>query len=311
MNSDKRYTRWPELGALVLSHRLPIRPSLHSTTAFRPSSNDIDDRSTDLIAQDADGAAIVKRQSLALEHTNGQSNSQAPISSFLNVFQGGKLSLCVRRNGKVAALRAASRAQFSEIQTLIRSSHKNVIQIFAYIQNEDVNYIQHEYLEVALNEIIGCPITFSETQIGYICREVLSGLEYLDSIGLEHTKVESSRVLLSQPNIVKIGDALSIRRKTLVSNIATISFPAVGVGAVALDMMENGILSENEGRAAALTHPENWSVSASDFVRNTSCSEIALLLKHAFVNPGRNPNLTEGIVMGITCVQRMWTSPDQ
>ncbi|KAK6336921.1 hypothetical protein TWF718_009709 [Orbilia javanica] len=310
-NSDKRHTRWPGFGGLTLSQRLPVRPPSSGAASNLFTSNNAAIYMTDEMTQGTESTALVKRSSVGQNGTVGAANLQEPISGFLNVFQAGMVSLCVRRNGKVAALRAASRAEFAEIQALIRFSHKNVIQIFGYIQHPDINHIQHEYLEIALNEIIACPMSFSEEQVGYVCREVLSGLQFLESVGLEHTKIESSRVLLSQPNTVKIGDALSIRRKSPAVNISEMSFPAVGVGEIALDMMENGTLSENGDHAVALTHPENWTASASDFVRNTSCSPVELLLNHVFVNPNLNPNLTEAIVMGITCTEKIWTPPDE
>ncbi|KAK6500055.1 hypothetical protein TWF481_010412 [Arthrobotrys musiformis] len=307
---SNRYTRWPGWGGASISQRLPIRP-LSLLTPTSPPSPQNTGEGLNSNTQSSEGLANPDKRGITLAAASNQPHPQPPISGFLNVFQAGKVSLCLKRNGKVAALRVATREQFSEIQALIRSSHKNVIQIIGYIQHPKVNYIQHEYLEIALNEIIGCPILFPEPQIGYICHEVLSALEFLDSVGLEHTKIESSRVLLSQPNTVKVGDALSIRRKNLPSEASQISFPAAGVGGIALDMMENGILSNNGDRAAALTHPQHWTASASDFIRNTSCSAVRLLLQHPFVNPSPNPNLTEAIIMGITCAQRMWTPHDE
>lgn len=47
---------------------------------------------------------------------------------------------------------------------------------------------------------------FTETQIVFICHEVLQGLKFLHSIGIIHRDIKASNILVNQSGQVKIGD---------------------------------------------------------------------------------------------------------
>ncbi|KAH7370279.1 hypothetical protein BKA65DRAFT_471499 [Rhexocercosporidium sp. MPI-PUGE-AT-0058] len=91
--------------------------------------------------------------------------------------------------------------------------------------------------------------------------EVLEGMQYLSKFDLAHKHLDSSRILFSSDGCAKIAHFDECQ--------STESASARSLGVIAIEMIQNGIASETDGKLV-LMHPERWSPKASNFLEVTS-----------------------------------------
>ena len=104
-------------------------------------------------------------------------------------------------------------------------------------------------------------------------------MQHLSRFGMSHNKLDSSRVLFSPDGCVKIGafPAITVPTPGLMNDAqahfdecrTTESAAARSLGVVAIEMMQNGIPPEEDGKFV-LKHPDRWSLEASNFLE-VSC----------------------------------------
>ncbi|KAL4361690.1 hypothetical protein GQ457_04G010800 [Hibiscus cannabinus] len=95
-----------------------------------------------------------------------------------------------------------------EIEMLQQCSHSNVVRYFGSYPGEEYLWIVMEYcgggsIADLMNDT---EEPLEETQIAYICREALKGLEYLHSIFKVHRDIKGGNILLTEQGEVKLGD---------------------------------------------------------------------------------------------------------
>ncbi|KAK8686839.1 hypothetical protein V6N13_125856 [Hibiscus sabdariffa] len=95
-----------------------------------------------------------------------------------------------------------------EIEMLQQCSHSNVVRYFGSYPGEEYLWIVMEYcgggsIADLMNDT---EEPLEETQIAYICREALKGLDYLHSIFKVHRDIKGGNILLTEQGEVKLGD---------------------------------------------------------------------------------------------------------
>jgi p21-activated kinase 1 len=99
-------------------------------------------------------------------------------------------------------------AILNELLILKEFKHKNLISfVDAYwVEAEFTLYLVLEYLDGGALMDLVTRVELDETQIAFICREVLLGLEFLHSKGIIHRDIKSENVLLGTEGTVKVTD---------------------------------------------------------------------------------------------------------
>nr|UXY87382.1 cyclin-dependent kinase-like 2 [Cryptomonas sp.] len=95
-----------------------------------------------------------------------------------------------------------------EISILLSINHPNIIFTKEAIFNLDFEriFIVTEYCEYDLKTILDSRIRFSQIQIKYIIRQLLSGIKILHENQIIHRDIKTSNILLNNKGIVKICD---------------------------------------------------------------------------------------------------------
>lgn len=103
-------------------------------------------------------------------------------------------------------------------------------------------------------------------------------MQYLSRFGIAHRRLDSSKILFSADGCVKIGTLkilLPVEHQLIIKLAhfddcqATESAWARSIGAIAIEMMQNGIPPETDEKLV-LKHPERWSAEASNFLEVAS-----------------------------------------
>ncbi|XP_047978463.1 cyclin-dependent kinase C-2 C-like [Salvia hispanica] len=96
-----------------------------------------------------------------------------------------------------------------EIMILRMLDHPNVMKLEGIITSRlsSTIYLVFEYMEHDLAGLLSCPdITFSESQVKCLMRQVLSGLDHCHSRGIMHRDIKSSNILVNNQGVLKIAD---------------------------------------------------------------------------------------------------------
>ncbi|EDO18669.1 hypothetical protein Kpol_1055p24 [Vanderwaltozyma polyspora DSM 70294] len=112
----------------------------------------------------------------------------------------------------------------NEIIVMKESKHENIVNfIDSYLLKGDL-WVIMEYMEGgSLTDVVThCLLT--EAQVGAVCRETLSGLQFLHSKGVIHRDIKSDNILLSMRGDIKLTDfgfcaqinELNLKRTTMV-----------------------------------------------------------------------------------------------
>ncbi|AQZ16604.1 STE20 (YHL007C) [Zygosaccharomyces parabailii] len=112
----------------------------------------------------------------------------------------------------------------NEIMVMKGSKHRNIVNfIDSYLLKGDL-WVIMEYMEGgSLTDVVThCILT--EGQIGAVCRETLSGLQFLHSKGVIHRDIKSDNILLSMTGEIKLTDfgfcaqinEINLKRTTMV-----------------------------------------------------------------------------------------------
>jgi hypothetical protein len=103
-------------------------------------------------------------------------------------------------------------------------------------------------------------------------------MQHLSRFGLAHRKLDSSRILFSSNGCAKIGtlNGVKLGHQLINDSLAhfdecqsTESASARALGVIAVEMMQNGIPPEVDGKIV-LKHPDRWSPEARNFLEVTS-----------------------------------------
>ncbi|XP_008801124.2 probable serine/threonine-protein kinase At1g54610 [Phoenix dactylifera] len=114
-----------------------------------------------------------------------------------------------RVNGKEAE--EGVRFMAREISLLRRLNHPNVVRLegvaTSRIADSPSLYLILEYLDHDLAVLAASPgVQFSEAQVKYYMKQLLSGLEHCHSQGVLHRDIKGSNLLLNKEGILKIAD---------------------------------------------------------------------------------------------------------
>ncbi|KAL5100058.1 hypothetical protein RYX36_004385 [Vicia faba] len=95
-----------------------------------------------------------------------------------------------------------------EIEMLQQCNHPNVVRYLGSYQGEEYLWIVMEYCGGgSVADLMNVTDeALDESQIAYICREALKGLDYLHSIFKVHRDIKGGNILLTEQGDVKLGD---------------------------------------------------------------------------------------------------------
>ncbi|XP_068779716.1 mitogen-activated protein kinase kinase kinase kinase 2 isoform X2 [Struthio camelus] len=94
-----------------------------------------------------------------------------------------------------------------EVSTLRECRHPNVVAYFGSYLRNDRLWICMEYCGGgSLQEIYHATGPLAETQIAYVCRETLQGLQHLHAKGKMHRDIKGANILLTHNGDVKLAD---------------------------------------------------------------------------------------------------------
>ncbi|KAG5999679.1 hypothetical protein E4U21_006430 [Claviceps maximensis] len=212
-----------------------------------------------------------------------------------------------------------------EIMIMRESRHDNIISfVEAFLLNDNQQlWVVMDYMDAALNEIIGNNSEIPERHISTICREVCKGLQYLHSRHIIHRDIKSDNVLMDRNGNGGIADfgycakltERQSKRATLVGTAywmapemvrrQSYSFKidvwSLGIMAIEMAETEPPYMEEEPVRALfliatsgtpALRHPERHSTLLKTFLARCLSVEpqqrasMRELLGHGFVRTG-------------------------
>jgi hypothetical protein len=180
------------------------------------------------------------------------------------------------------------------VKELAKFQHENLLSILGLYRFGGEFFVITDYTAATLKQIIAIPLPLEELHISATCRQgsaqscsashpaniskVFKGMQHLSRFGVAHKKLDSSKVLFISDGCVKIGRSSQVAPGHQLTGSAqayfdecqsTESAAARSIGVIAVEMMQNGIPPESDGKFA-LKHPERWSAEASNFLEVAS-----------------------------------------
>ncbi|KAH7309370.1 hypothetical protein BKA65DRAFT_543563 [Rhexocercosporidium sp. MPI-PUGE-AT-0058] len=146
------------------------------------------------------------------------------------------------------------------------SRHENLLAVIEVYRFQN-SFIITDYTATTLRQVIAIPLQIEENH-------VLEGMQYLSKFDLAHKHLDSSRILFSSDGCAKIAHFDECQ--------STESASARSLGVIAIEMMQNGIAPETDGKLV-LMHPERWSPEASNFLEVTSWGTLTDINKNKFL----------------------------
>eukprot|EP01125_Pyxidicula_operculata_P010874 TRINITY_DN3570_c0_g1_i1.p1 TRINITY_DN3570_c0_g1~~TRINITY_DN3570_c0_g1_i1.p1 ORF type:complete len:1401 (+),score=364.16 TRINITY_DN3570_c0_g1_i1:228-4205(+) len=95
-----------------------------------------------------------------------------------------------------------------ELIVLYHAKHQNLVHIFDSYLSVNLLHVVLEYCELGSISSLYTDkkIKFNEEQIVLICYSVLSGLSYLNQLGICHRDIKGANIFLTSEGVVKLGD---------------------------------------------------------------------------------------------------------
>ncbi|PSS18325.1 hypothetical protein M430DRAFT_18928 [Amorphotheca resinae ATCC 22711] len=192
---------------------------------------------------------------------------------------------------------AAKKIPSDFAKEIAKCQHENLLSALELYKYEGSFFIITDYTAATLKQIIGSSSRpLNEIHISAICQQgsfplrVLHGMQHLSTFGLAHQKLNSSRILFMPENpvfpeksgLVKIAHFDECQLVQLIS--------ARPLGTIAFEMMEGGSRPEREDKLV-LSHPEQWSPQASNFLYATQWGTLKDIEEHEFVNRDVSPTV--------------------
>jgi len=115
------------------------------------------------------------------------------------------------RNNKKCAVKISPMSDLENIKNEIAmhalSQHDNIVQYYDTFAHQDSLWILLEFMEGgALTDCLGRNIKWKESQIAYVCREMLKGLAFMHRNHRLHRDIKSDNVLVDFQGRVKLAD---------------------------------------------------------------------------------------------------------
>jgi len=229
-----------------------------------------------------------------------------------------------KRSNKKVALKIASAKEYkdilNELQVQSLSQHPNIVEVVeAYHSGEELCIIMELVAGGCLTDTLKSP--FTEPQIAYVCKAMLSALAFMHKDDKMHRDIKSDNVLVSKEGLVKVADfgfaaSLTEDKKKRSSVVGTpywmapelirgqeygvgVDVWSLGITAIEMAELEPPYLAEQPLRALLLITtngtpklktPTKWSADFQDFITSCCCvstlerSTAEDLLKHPFIS---------------------------
>ncbi|KAH6704170.1 hypothetical protein BKA61DRAFT_581412 [Leptodontidium sp. MPI-SDFR-AT-0119] len=144
---------------------------------------------------------------------------------------------------------------------LRKCQHENLLAITEVYRFQGVFSIITDYTAATLKQIIAIPLPLEERHVSATCRQV------------HPSSLKACSIYLG------LGIILT---KWVCKNRTTESAAARSLGVIAIEMIQNGIPPEEDGKFV-LKHPDRWSPEASNFLEVTSWGTLKEIEKHRFL----------------------------
>ncbi|KAH8760756.1 kinase-like domain-containing protein [Hyaloscypha finlandica] len=163
-----------------------------------------------------------------------------------------------------------------KVHMLQRIRHNNFIAFLDYFMHKQTHYIVLEYIGISLAHFAKSSKYPTEIHLAAILGQILNGLAYLASKGLEHGSLSTSNILISSGGDVKITAQECCREVGSSRKLPDVR----AVGYIAMELMQKYVKDDG---AIGVENLDRWpsDSNAVDFLsRTTSASSVDELLKH-------------------------------
>ncbi|KIW36231.1 uncharacterized protein PV06_11479 [Exophiala oligosperma] len=153
--------------------------------------------------------------------------------------------------------------------------HEKFIRVMEVFEWEQTYFAVFEHVFVSLEQVVACPAYPTERQLVAILAQILEGLCYLSSIGLQHGTLACSNVLL-KPS----GDIVPANQEYCCAAEEPNTADVRAVGFIAMELMQKYVKDDG---AIGIENPNRWpgnSPSVGFLSMTTSAESVTELQQH-------------------------------
>ncbi|EGX47271.1 hypothetical protein AOL_s00091g15 [Orbilia oligospora ATCC 24927] len=226
---------------------------------------------------------------------------------FVQLSHGGDLTLAHRHNSTdylhpnlVGVLRQSD-AKYNEklMLKLLHNHHENTTRLIEVFHEDVFFYLVVEVLDISLMEIISSPAKIKEPEAALIVCEVVKAIKFLANLGIEHTQVQASSILLGRNGCIKLG---AIHRCQLAKG------QSLGVlGKLVYHMLQRSEFRDSVIRIADLSLV-SWSGAVKHFIVNSFWAKSLEVQTEPFLQMAvRTSSVAQLAIVGILSARREWS----
>ncbi|KAH9905236.1 kinase-like domain-containing protein [Xylariomycetidae sp. FL2044] len=186
----------------------------------------------------------------------------------------------------------------NQVRMIHKLSHTHLIGVQDIFGYRNSYYIAFEFMPLSLSELAGNPL-IDEPRLASILGQVLDGLAYLESKGLEHGKLTCSNILINLAGEVKIWAFEGSR------TISGANADVRALSDVVMELMQGYV---KEQGAVGVDDLERWpsdSHAVNFLSATTYASEIGELIRHPlFQLPWCQKRLRGVVSLANICTRR-------
>ncbi|KAJ5741085.1 hypothetical protein N7493_000957 [Penicillium malachiteum] len=177
--------------------------------------------------------------------------------------------------GTVVAMKEYKTSGIDQTCHLQMIDHPNIVNLMDAFEESRVLYLVYEIMEVSLEQL-QAGIQLKESDLSFICREVLNGLWYIHrDLGVCHTTLTYDNIFISSKGDVKIAN---IANCLLERHKGSEQLDIRCVGTIVSKILQPGVSHDTQ---ACLTHGSDHIRS---FVSDTESATIQALMQHVFIS---------------------------
>ncbi|KFZ16912.1 hypothetical protein V501_02011 [Pseudogymnoascus sp. VKM F-4519 (FW-2642)] len=183
-----------------------------------------------------------------------------------------------------------------------RVRHPNIVEALDAFTTETSLYIVLEHMPISLYQIVESAKYPTEPELAAILGQVLDGLVYLESEGLEHRSLSCPNIMISAKGDVKIANQQCCDKPLGIEEPRDVR----ALGIITMELMQK--YTQDNG-AVGVENLDRWP-SDSDAVtflsETTSAASARELRKHALLRHGSQKEVLMGLVFVAEVTARRW-----
>ncbi|KAH7111053.1 kinase-like domain-containing protein [Dendryphion nanum] len=189
-----------------------------------------------------------------------------------------------------------------KLHVLQRIRHPNFVSAFDAFRFEQSLYIVFEHMPISLQHVAGNPY-INELRLASILGQILEGLAYLETKGLEHGSLTCSNVLINLDGYVKIADQEYCHNRSLGS---AKPYDIRALGLITMELMQGYVKDDGAIGVDDLHRWPDGSDAVGFLSETTSACSVGELMKHPLMRlPWQKEKLK-----GLTSLANLWARRD-